>query len=191
MSARRGFTLVEVMIALLIGSVVVLLAYSTLQAGLDVQQRVTVSRDADASTTAMRALLADAIRHAVAGDADDPRGLHVDGGADGQAALTFVTRGVEAPMGGTGAWQVSLGTGAAGLTLSAASRDRSRTPLRITESATRRLAFRFLPIASEEWRARWDDATRLPEAVEVRFLDAQGRDVMPPLLARTAPLSGA
>lgn len=191
MIARRGFTLVEVMIALLIGSVVVLLAISTLRAGLDVQQRVMAARDADATATAMRALLSDAIRHAVAGDADDPRGMHSDTDADRGPALAFVTRGVEAPLGGTAAWQVSLTTDAAGLTFAAVSRDHARTPLRMSSPATRRLAVRFLPIASSEWREGWDDATRLPEAVEVRFLDAQGRDVMPALVTRTAPVNGA
>lgn len=178
------------MIALLIGSVVVLLAYATLRAGLDVQQRVAAARESDASATAVRAMLADAIRHAIAGDAEDPRGLHVGRGADGQPSLMFVTRGVEAPMGGTSPWQVSIATGAGGLMLHATSRDGSRTPLLLSSPETRRIAMRFLPIAAQEWRERWDDATRLPDAVEVRFLDAQGRDVMPLLMARTAPVNG-
>ena len=42
-----------------------------------------------------------------------------------------------------------------------------------------------------EWRDQWTDPTRLPEAVELRFLDASGRDAMPPLVARTAPVGGA
>lgn len=178
------------MIALLIGSVVVLLAYATLRAGLDVQQRVAAARESDASATAVRAMLADAIRHAIAGDAEDPRGLHVGRGADGQPSLMFVTRGVEAPMGGTSPWQVSIATGTGGLTLHATSRDGSRTPFRMSAPETRRITMRFLPIAAQGWRERWDDATRLPDAVEVRFLDAQGRDVMPPLMARTAPVNG-
>ncbi|MES3033944.1 MAG: prepilin-type N-terminal cleavage/methylation domain-containing protein [Gemmatimonadota bacterium] len=191
MSARRGFTLVEVMVALLIGGVVVLLAYSTLTAGLDVQQRVATARESDASASALRAMLGDAIRHAVPGDAESPRGLHLTRGADGQPALSLVTRGVDAPMGGSGAWQVLLATDTSGLTLSARSRDGSRGVLRLSSRGTRRLDVRFLPIASSEWRAQWDDATRLPDAVEVRFLDRQGREVMPPLVARTAPVSGA
>jgi len=185
---RRGFTLVEVMIALLIGSVVVVLAYATLNAGLDTQARVVAARDADASATALRALLTDAVRHAVAGDAADPLGMHT---GEGGTSLRFTTRGIEAPLGGTARWQLSLSADSGGVALRAFSRDGNRAPLLITARSSRRLAVRFLPLASSEWRDSWDDPSRLPDAVELRFLDEQGRDAMPPLLARTAPVSGA
>lgn len=188
MTLRRGFTLVEVMIALLIGSVVVVLAYATLSAGLDTQQRVTTARETDASATALRAMLTDAVRHAVAGDADDPQGMHT---SDAGTSLRFTTRGIEAPLGGTALWQLSLTADTGGVALRAFPRDDKRAPLMITARSSRRFAVRFLPLASSEWRDRWDDPSRLPEAVELRFLDAQGRDALPPLIARTAPVSGA
>ena len=188
MMVRRGFTLVEVMIALLIGSVVVVLAYATLSAGLDTQDRVNAARDADASATALRAILTDAVRHAVSGDAVYPRGMYT---GEAGTSLNFATRGVEAPLGGTALWQLSLTADTGGVALRAVSRDGNRAPLLVTARGSRRFAVRFLPLASSEWRATWDDPTRLPEAVELRFLDAQGHDAMPPLLARTAPVSGA
>lgn len=176
------------MIALLIGSVVVVLAYATLSAGLDTQRRVTDAREADASATAMRALLVDALRHAVPGDADDPAGMHTD--AHGES-LTFVTRGIEAPQGGTEKWHVSLTSDSAGVSMRAETGAGDRAPLQLTTRGSRRVRVRFLPLASMEWRDEWNDPTRLPEAIELRFLDANGRDAMAPVLARTSPVAGA
>ncbi len=191
MTLRRGFTLIEVMIALVIGGVVVVLAYSTLRAGLDVEDRVAAARDADESTTALRALLTDAIRHAVAGDARDMKGLHTESDGTGRATrLSFISRGITAPLGGSAAWQVGLSTDSSGVVLDAATLDASRAPLRLTARGTRTFAVRFLAIEDATWRTQWDDPARLPAAVEVRFLDASGHDTMAALVARTAPVSG-
>lgn len=191
MKNRRGFTLVEVMIALLIGSVVVLLAYSTLRAGLDVQERVTTAREADETTTAMRAMLADALRHAMTADARDPRGLHTEADVSGrQTAFSFVSRGITAPLGGSAQWQLGLSADSVGVTLAATSLDSALTPLRLTSRSAHSFAVRFLARDDAEWRTDWNDPTRLPAAVEVRFLDIAGRETMAPLVARTSPVSG-
>ena len=191
MTLRRGFTLIEVMIALVIGSVVVSLAYATLNAGMDVQTRVTAAREADASTTAFRAMLVDALRHAVPGDARDVRGLHM--GVDGSGLATklvFISRGVSAPLGGTGSWLVKLTADSTGVVLNATALDASRTPLRLVARGPHAFALRFLAADDLNWRSAWDDATRLPAAVEVRFLDRDGHDTMAALVARTAPVGG-
>ncbi len=191
MSLRRGFTLVEMMIALLIGSVVVLLAYSTLRAGLDVQARVTSAREADETSTEMRAMLTDALRHAITADARDARGLHTDSDPSGRVSrLAFVSRGVTAPLGGTAPWAVGLSSDTAGLTLAATPLDSNRTPLRFSTHHTRTFAVRFLARDDADWRDDWNDPTRLPVAVEVRFMDGAGKESMPTLVARTAPVSG-
>lgn len=179
------------MIALLIGSVVVLLAYATLRAGLDVQERVTVARESDETSTAMRAMLNDALRHALTGDARDPRGFHTDVDASGSfRRLAFVSRGIMAPLGGSGPWRVDLTPDSAGLTLAAAPLDSGSRSLRFTSRKAHSIAVRFLVREDAEWRGEWNDPTRLPTAVEVRFLDRAGRESMPSLVARTAPVSG-
>lgn len=191
MKARGGFTLVELTIALVIGSVVVLLAYSTLRAGADVEARVTAARDAAETTAAFRAMFSDAVRHAVTGDARDARGLHADGDDNGHTArLTFVSRGVTSPLGGTGAWQIGLSTDTSGVVLDASSLDSARAPLRVVARGPHAFAVRFLALDDAKWRAGWNDPTRLPEAIEIRFLDRQGRETMAPLVSRTAPVSG-
>lgn len=192
MSPRRGFTLVEVMIALLIGSVVVLLAYSTLRAGLDVEARVTAARERDEAGVAFRALLADALRHATTGDGTATLGMQAQADASGRAtSLRFVSRGVMPPLGGRGAWIVGLGSDSTGVVLDAVAVDARSTPLRLTARGVRSLDVRFLPLDATAWRSAWNDPTRLPAAVEIRFLDARGGDAMPALVARTTPVAGA
>lgn len=190
MSARRGFTLIEVMIALVIGSVVVLLAYATLRTGVDVQERVAEARDADEAAMTMRAMLGDAMRHAGAADDREPRGMHTDSDVSGRPVrFSFVSRGITPPHGGADAWRVSLSADSIGVTLTAAPLDVSQTPLRLTTRHARTFAVRFLERDDAEWRTDWNDPTRLPTAVEVRFLDAAGREAMAPLVARTSPMS--
>lgn len=188
---RRGFTLIEVMIALVIGSVVVTLAYATLRAGMDTQARVADAREADASTTAFRAMLADALRHAVPADARSVRGLHTEADGSGRATtLAFVSRGITAPLGGGDSWNVELSADSSGVVLYASSIDAVRVPLRLVARGPRTFALRFLATDETSWRTAWDDPTRLPAAIEVRFLDRDGRDTMAALVARTAAVGG-
>ena len=191
MTARRGFTLIEMMIALVIGSVVVVLAYATLRAGMDVQSRVTAAREADQTTVAFRAILNDALRHAVTGDARDSGGLRTVTDASGRTTrLVFVSRGITAPLGGSDAWQIGLSADSTGVILDATALDSARAPLRLLARGPQAFAVRFLALDDQRWRTQWNDPTRLPEAVEVSFLDAQGRATMAPLVSRTAPVSG-
>lgn len=64
MSVRRGFTLVEVMIAIVLTGVVALLVYGSAQAATDVSARLAEHRHAIQSARGMRTLLQDALRSA-------------------------------------------------------------------------------------------------------------------------------
>ncbi len=191
MIARRGFTLVEVMIALVIGGVVVTLAYATLRAGMDVEARVTEAREADVSMTTFRAMLSDALRHAAIGDSRDVPGLHTEVDGLGRISrLAFASRGITAPLGGSGSWQVRLSTDSTGVVLNATAIDSARAPLRLVARGSHAFTLRFLGADEVNWRTTWEDRTRLPSAVEVRFLDREGHDTMAALVARTAPVGG-
>jgi prepilin-type N-terminal cleavage/methylation domain-containing protein len=189
---RRGFTLIEVMLALVISSVVVTLGYSTLQAGVDVESRIAVAREADQHMTAMRAVLGDALRHAVAGDGIADQQLRIASGADGRTAmLAFVSRGIVAPQGGTARWFVTLTTDTAGVTFDARPLDAGAVPLRIRVAAARTFAVRFKAREDLDWQTTWDDSARLPLAIEVHFLGRDGRDAVAPVIARTTPVGAA
>jgi len=190
-TSRRGFTLLEVMIALLIGSVVVLLGYGTLGAGIDIEARVAAARDVDASTTAFRAMLTDALRHAVSGDGSASGGLPIATTGTGKTLrLSFLSRGVTHPLGGSDIWQIDLGADSTGVTLDARPANVAQTALHLTARGARAFTVRFRGRDDAAWRDAWNDPTRLPAAVEVRFLDAAGHDASAALVARTSPLSG-
>jgi prepilin-type N-terminal cleavage/methylation domain-containing protein len=191
MTLRRGFTLIEVMIALVISSVVVLLAYATLRAGVDTQERVSDVRDASERAMTLRAMLGDAMRHAITGDDRDARGMFMETDASGRAVqLGFVSRGITPPYGGAAAWRVALYSDTAGVSFSAAPLDAAQTPLRLHTRLVRSFAVRFLARDDAEWRTDWNDPTRLPAAIEVRLLDRAGMDALAPVVARTSPVSG-
>jgi prepilin-type N-terminal cleavage/methylation domain-containing protein len=192
MTVRRGFTLIEVLIALVLTSVVVVLAYSTLRAGADVEQRVTAAREADQNLTVMRAVLTDALRHAVESSEDGTRAMQTVTDAQGHTtSFAFLSRGVQTPHGGTAPWNVALISDSIGITLDARSLQSARSPLRLSVRNAQSMTVRFKGRDAEDWVAEWTDPTRMPTAVEVRFLDAQNRDVMAPVLARLAPVAAS
>jgi prepilin-type N-terminal cleavage/methylation domain-containing protein len=188
---RRGFTLLELMIALVIGSTVVLLAYATLRGGMDTAARVTRVRDDEETVTILRAMLGDAIRHAITGEGTDgATGLRLDRGADGRVErLRLTTRGIEPPYGATGAWALVLHHDRASVLLDADPLTGTRgAALRLRATALRGFGVRFLAPAETRWRDRWDDTTRLPAAVEIAFLSTGQRQSGAPLVVRTSAM---
>lgn len=192
MIRNRGFTLIEVMIALVISSVVVLLSYSTLRAGIDVEERVTEARESAVNMVTLRALLSDALRHATAADRGDPGALQSSVDAGGHlSSLAFTSRGITPPLGGSSAWRVLLSADSAGVSLQASPAASQQVPLSLRASGPVALSVRFLGLDARGWQLEWNDPTRLPVAVEVRFLTASGGDYLAPLIARTQPVSGS
>ncbi len=188
---RRGFTLLEVMIALVIGATVVLLAYATLRGGMDTQERVTRVHDEEETVTILRAMLGDAIRHAITADGSDgATGLRLATTADGDVqSLRLTTRGIEPPYGATGAWQLVLHHDSTGVVLDADPLAGTRgAALRLRASSLRAFGVRVLAPTETEWRDRWDDGTRLPAAVEIAFLSADARRSGAPLVVRTTAM---
>ena len=182
MRSRRGFTLLEIMIALVISGSVISLAYATLGAGLDTERRVTDARDTEISLAISRAVLTDALRHATLVDA---HALRVESDVSGRVTrFTFASRGVEAPLGGSALWLVDLALDSSGVVLRAQSVSNDRVALKMTAAKAHIFSVQFVAQAGAAWQAAWPDSTRLPFAVEVRLIDRQGRDVIAPIVAR-------
>src|SRR3712207_3074218 len=99
--APRGFTLVELMIVIVITSIIALLAYGSARGAFDTDERLARARADVEGAGAMRALVSDALRHAVPAVSDDQLAFELERGvaASGLPAdrVRFVSRGVAQP----------------------------------------------------------------------------------------------
>ncbi|AHG91946.1 hypothetical protein J421_4409 [Gemmatirosa kalamazoonensis] len=187
MTARGGFTLLELLVALVVTGVVASVALGAARAGLDVRERLERERVEEGSALAVRELLHDALRHVEpSGGADTTLTLGIGGDV-----LRVVTRGVRPPLGTGARWAVSLAEESGALVLRAAPMDGGGVPLLLVAPTVARAEVRVLEHAGGEWLATWDATGGPPAAVAVRFLDARGRDVLPALVARTRPEGAA
>jgi prepilin-type N-terminal cleavage/methylation domain-containing protein len=185
--ARRGFTLIEVAVALTVTGLVAALAYGALRAGADAQARLAERRAAADAALAWRAVLGDAVRHASRGAADDDTVFVVRRGpAPGSDTLRLRTRGVVPPLGAGDEWAAELAPGADGVTL-VATPAAGGPAVRVRIADARGVAVAVLPYAGARWGRTWDRPSMAPAAVSVRLLDAAGHALGPPLVARTRP----
>jgi prepilin-type N-terminal cleavage/methylation domain-containing protein len=192
MSRRAGFTLVELVIALVVTGLVVSLAYGAAQAGFDTDERLARAREGAESEAVARSIIADAIRHALPGIRGGTRVFELtraptaDGGTS--SALRFLTRGVVPPFGTSGAWVVGLEPTAGGLAVRArpaSSGEPGDASIDALLPNVRSIDVRVLSRDSREgWLTSWNDVERSPVAVAITLRDADGRSRGAPLVAR-------
>lgn len=180
--ARRAFTLVELLAALVVTGLVAATAYGALGATLDAREALEHERRTGAATALGRAMLADALRHS----SDPP--LAFAGGAAFEVAddrLRFYSRGVVPPYGTGGAWRVTLAADAAGARLVAEPPAGSAAaPIALVMRGVRALRIAARPLAAEPgWTTRFS-SRGAPAAVAVRFV-GETADLLPPLVVRT------
>lgn len=198
MTNRRAFTLLELIVSIAVTGIIALLAYASASAGFDTRDALARYRATNEAELRARVLVADALRHAsdeaepgdVAFelvDATDPRGLPTD-------QLTFLTRGVLPPLGGSALWMVTLAPSPRGLVFRAAPARESLPATRSTAVETgaiiavlaqvRGLDVRVTSLAAPTWSASWASSGQLPAAVTLTFYDAAGVPVGAPLVVR-------
>ncbi len=194
MSRRGGFTLIELMVALVVTGVVALLAYATAHAGLETNERLDRHRGSAETQVIVRALLIGALRHLPEGggaamddvlfsldDRTSAAGLPSD-------RVEFLSRGL-GPSGGTSAmWAVSLAPEDDGVRLRAAPiQPGSMLPLDALLPDVRGLDVRVLSRGADgTWTDRWDQPGRTPAAVAIEFLSAAGDAAGPGLVVDAA-----
>jgi prepilin-type N-terminal cleavage/methylation domain-containing protein len=188
---RRGFTLFELMVAIVVTSVVVLLAYGTLQAGLDADVRLGAHRATVAAEVQLRAMLVDALRHPADAPQDGAVAFEVRRGvtATGLSAdtLRFFSRGVVTPLGTSEPWDVVLAPAADGVRFIASPLGAAtRAAVVAAVSEVRGVRVRTLAQASTggEWIDGWTGDRGFPDAVEISFADSAGRVTGPPLVVK-------
>jgi prepilin-type N-terminal cleavage/methylation domain-containing protein len=182
MKRSPGFTLLEVMLAIVITGVVALLAYGTASAGFDTRERLQEYRTTTGSEVILRAFLVDALRHPV-----EPGGLAMNDtlfwiddqlSADGSPAdaVAFLSRGLASPLGASNVWTVKLSTTQAGLRLDAAPNHPSDgiAPITMLVRDVTGLNVEVLDRSADfQWRPTWDAAGRVPAAVKIEMISAR------------------
>jgi len=181
---RKAFTLIEVMVALVVTGLVVSLAYASIQAGFETSDRLALARSGEEREIVARAILSRAIRHAVPGAIGGEPVFVLRDEAHGDE-LQFRTRGVSEPLGASEVWEVALHSSPDGVRVfGRALDDPTRTfsgllpRVRAIDVRVRGRDFR------DGWFESWSVPDRSPVAVWIAFLDADGRLVGAPLVAR-------
>src|SRR5687768_14558539 len=121
MTRRAGFTLLEVMVAIVITGVVALLAYGTARAGFDTSDRLDRFHTTLEAQMIVRSLLLNALRHPPEGggaamndmlftieDRTSAGGVPMDG-------VRFLSRGITPPLGATEMWSVTVAPSSGGV----------------------------------------------------------------------------
>lgn len=193
-SRRAGFTLLELVVALVVTGVVALLAYSTLRAGLDTEARVERTDAAVSGMAVARALLLDALRHLPEGGGASMNDAlfvledrTIAAGMPGDA-LAFVSYGVGRAPGASAPWSVSLTPTDDGVRLRAIPLDApDRAGIDVLLPGARGLDARVLARSADaDWLDAWSRTGRVPAAVRIQLLDGAGRPLGVPLVAQAA-----
>jgi prepilin-type N-terminal cleavage/methylation domain-containing protein len=162
---REGFTLLEVMVAIVLTSIVVAVAYAMAQAGIDARTRLTDHLRTTQSARAAREILRDALRNARAAQtAGDPRG----GIVLSNDTLSFVAAGGAAPLDPDYDWRFTIAPGRNGLTVAATALGHAQpatVAFRIPE-VTRWTVWLLAP-DGHTWRTGWTEPVLMPRAVVV------------------------
>lgn len=123
MTRRDGFTLLELLVAIVVTGVVALLVYGIVGVALDTEARVTARRDVLQREIAFTAVLAQALRTVRQADLAQPETFMLEDGAvvagPPRDRLSFITAGGTPPLTADADWHVTVEATEEGLTLAA------------------------------------------------------------------------
>lgn len=180
MSRRRGFTLIEVLVSIVLTAVVALLVYGAAQAARDTQVRIEYDRRTLQRALAMRLLLEGALRSAqttfLAPDTMFVLEKRVSARGIPQDRLTFVASGDLPPLSPGADWIVTVEPTREGLRLTGAPMG-IRRPSRLLAllPGVTGLAVRTRdPEGNPDWSGEWNFEEVLPEAVELTYWTDSG-----------------
>jgi prepilin-type N-terminal cleavage/methylation domain-containing protein len=190
----RGFTLLELLLALVLTTIVALLVYGTVQAALDTRERLRATLEERQIARAVRAILEDGLRNIressgpgdsvfVALQRSGPKGLPAD-------RLRFLTGGGLPPLSSEADWIVTLEPTPDGLRLSVAPIGLASPPhvLALLPAVTG-LEVRVRATAGPgEWARGWSYPALVPRGVRISFI-SDSRVVAAPVQV-ALPLGG-
>jgi prepilin-type N-terminal cleavage/methylation domain-containing protein len=181
---RKGFTLIEVMVALVVTGLVVSIAYASVQAGLETTDRLAAAQSGTERELVARTMLSRAIRHALPGAIGGQPVFQLRDGPLGDE-LAFRTRGVAEPNGASEVWEVGLIPDADGVHFTGHAADDPSRSFTALLPRVQRVDVRVRSRDSRDgWFEDWPFVDRSPVAVTIVFLDARGSALGAPLVAR-------
>ena len=179
MGRRRGFTLIELMVALVLTGLVSLIAYGSIQAAIDSTERLTLQRQTVESEAMLRTLVSDALRHPADSPDGNPSFELVSFAGNRGNGIQFVSRGVSGPLGAGQLWRVALRPTASGLELDAISLE-SAASIRGHIPNLASIDVRVLRAVDDPaWQDHWESTQQFPSLVEISFRDTLGKSGVP------------
>jgi general secretion pathway protein J len=172
---RSGFTLLEVMVALVITGLVTSVAYAALQGGIDTRERLAHQREHAEAFAVARGLVGNAVRHALPGIRGGPATFTVtrSGASD---SVHFLTRGVVEPLGTSGAWAMSLWIVGDTLRLDTRPIEGPGAPVIARIAGVTGLRVRSLARGTfARWADGWADPSLAPTALQLTWTETTGR----------------
>lgn len=162
---RRAFTLLEIIVALVLTSLVALLAYSAAQVAVDTRARMTARLHDVESARAVRILLTDALRNARTPQRPSDPGFNLR-----DNRLSFVAAGGAAPLDPDYDWRITVTPDARGLAFIAQPLGHApATQVAFRVPDVTRWDVQVLDNDGSQWRPDWTNDKVLPRAIAIAF----------------------
>ncbi|HSY83166.1 MAG TPA: type II secretion system protein [Gemmatimonadaceae bacterium] len=176
MTGPRGYTLLEILVAVVLTSLVALIAYGAMQVSLGARDRLGAAMAVEQRARVTRELLVDVLRNTRTPQRQGDTTFTLDGDT-----LTFVAAGGGPPLDADCDWRVTITPVVGGLMFVAT--PVGRAP--VTEVAFRlpgvtRMDVRVLAPTGEEWLNAWPASMVTPRAVAITLWN-RGQRIEPPV----------
>jgi prepilin-type N-terminal cleavage/methylation domain-containing protein len=181
-TGRSGFTLIEIMVALMLTSLVALMAYAAAHLSLETRARLDEDLGTVQSTRLLREVLQDALRNARAPQRRGDTTFRLAGGR-----LTFIAAGAGPPFDSDYDWRITVEADSGGLELVGSPVGRAPAALvALRVPGVTRCDVRVLAPGDSEWVSEWPPTTVMPRAIAVTLLH-QDTPIGPPLEVTLTP----
>jgi prepilin-type N-terminal cleavage/methylation domain-containing protein len=167
----KGFTLLEILVAVVLTSLVALIAYGALQVSLGARDRLGAAMAVEQRSRVTRELLVDVLRNTRTPQRQGDTTFTLDGDT-----LTFVAAGGGPPLDADCDWRVTITPGAGGLMFVATPVGRS--PMAVVAfrlPGVTRMDVRVLAPTGDEWLDTWPASMVTPRAVAMTLWDGTRR----------------